>query len=149
MIATLDNERRSFDMTTMKRLILSSLGALGLLAAAGGAAHAGFKYASLPVYVYSTSASGGLGYARNQTGDTNQFIGCEVYVIGSPASQTVYCWAQSATRQYASCSTTNPAFISAVESMTDYSYLSFGFDTTGKCTVVATDNESGNTPMVP
>lgn len=128
-------------MTSFKKIILSSLGGLALLTAVGGAAHAGFKYNPILVSNGGSSASGLIASVRASS-DTSQYIGCYVSVTGSPAAPTLICYANSSTNVYRSCSTTNTAFLSAVNTMTPNSYIYFAWDANAKCTNVLIENGS-------
>ncbi len=108
-------------------------------------ADAGLKYTS-PVYVYTTSANGGIGYVRNTT-TTNDYIGCYVYQYGTGAP-SVYCSARDTSNKSLSCSTTDSKYVDAVRGMGIDSHISFGVDSTGKCNYLRVEYYSWNQPKV-
>jgi hypothetical protein len=91
-----------------------------------------------------TKANGDLEAARH-SGDSTQYIGCSLYAYDS-GSLSATCYAESATGQYASCSTDSPQMLQLVASLNSASYLYFGVNADGSCAWVVTVNSSFNLP---
>lgn len=127
----------------MKRALIAiaTAGTLALSATA----FAGYKSAS-KVYVDSYSFSGSLGTARN-SGDTAQQIGCRVTTYSNNTS-SMFCYAQSSSYQWKTCTTSAPNFISLFNSLNGDSVLSVTFDAYGACTSMRVTNASEAEPKV-
>jgi aldehyde:ferredoxin oxidoreductase len=115
----------------------SLLGVATVLAAGvlGTQAWAGGKSTT---YVYVDTATfrtayGSMGDARNST-DTTQHIGCVVTAYGTAGGISAQCYAQDATGRYASCTTTNSSYITAVSAITPNALIEFDWDSSGACT---------------
>lgn len=128
-----------------KKIVGIAIGALTTLALST-AALAGLKQNQNVTYwpgVFLDVGYGFLGTARNSA-DAVQQIGC----FSSGGSAT--CSGTTATGQSFSCSTSSPTQLAAIHSMTEDSYLLFGWDNaTGICEFVYVRNMSYTPPKKP
>jgi hypothetical protein len=113
---------------------------------------AGYQQAE-PVSTYinsdgSGSASGSLVTARNTSSDSTEYIGCSAYVY-SGYDPSIYCAARDATDGYLGCYSSDPKFVSLVETMTTGSLISFYADAYGNCMSLGINNFSYVGPMAP
>lgn len=96
------------------------------------------------VVVVSTAASGSKKAARI-SGDSLQYIGCNVGVSNSATGDYMSCYARNksgATFYCYSLGTAAANFIAALKSATDYSYLSISKYSNGTCKTLKVDNSS-------
>lgn len=94
------------------------------------------------VYVGTTYFDGSLGSARNSA-DTNQQIGCWSYSSGSG-----YCYGKDSAGTTASCSTSDAAMLTSIESIKGDSYIRVNYSS-GACTNVFVSNFSSFAPKAP
>ena len=128
----------------MKRFILVL--AVGLIALSGNAM-AGFKTGqAVVISTASRFVNADLGYVRN-TGDTTQYIGCEVWASGSTPS--AYCFARDAAGTYVSCYTTNAVLVNVAAALKPDDYLYFSWDTSGNCNFIEQATASYTAPKGP
>jgi len=95
--------------------------------------------------VYVQTYSGGGGYfeggfwgARNSS-DSSQTIGCEIVPGSSPFA---YCFGETSSGVYASCTTTNAQQVAALAGLNESSFLSVDFNSAGTCTSFTLDSIS-------
>jgi hypothetical protein len=98
---------------------------------------------TVTVNTASRVAYGSLGSAR-ASADTVQFIGCSALHTGA-----TICTAKNSAGTSATCSTTDPAFRSAANSLNGDSRLEFGWNTSGACTYLQVENYSSWAPKQP
>jgi hypothetical protein len=121
------------------RLGLCALGFASALLASTGVL-AGFRSAQQVVIADAERlANGDLGYVAN-TADTTQYIGC--YSLGVSGS----CYARDRTGLARSCSTSDSTLLAVIRSLNGDSYLTFWWDTSGRCTSIRVDNGSLQVP---
>ena len=126
----------------MKKIVaVSVLVACGLLAANG---IAGAQSAE-PVTIGSGYARGDVGYVHN-TSDSNQLIGCQVYVVMGQI--TVECYARDQSNKYGLCfkNDADAATAQAVEAIDSDSYVEFDWDNFGRCTDILVKKDSIGVP---
>ncbi len=122
----------------MKTLV--TLFALAILGIPPNLAHAGEKK-SFPVEVIPAYrvARGALGSARNSS-DSVQSLSC----YGGWG--WMGCTAKDASGVTASCGSTQPAYLRALNAMSGDSYVEFSWDAAGNCTFFLVSNSSGWEP---
>lgn len=126
----------------MKRILIAT----ALFASA--TAFAGRKAANQIVSIYTNSAYGSVGAARNSA-DTVEQIGCQVYQYSSGMSFGA-CWANDKTGKYVSCNSSDPAMLSMMRSLQGDSAIAFYWDTTtGACSELLITNGSSYEPKQP
>lgn len=110
-----------------KHKVLFAL-AFAAVLATGNPALAGYK-SVWPVVVSLSAryAQGSLGSARNSA-DSSQYIGCTLH------PGFIYCGAVDANRNFLSCTSSAPSFVSLVQSLGDEGALYFAADASGNCT---------------
>jgi hypothetical protein len=127
--------------------------AIAVFLAAGPAlqpvANAGAHYQN-PVYIDQTSSMtyvwGSL-YSASSSSDSNQEIGCFAEGLSGGSSTYLYCWAENAAGNVASCYMDNPpsAMLQLISGINSTSYVYFDFDTNGyQCLDIDVNNESAN-----
>lgn len=128
--------------------------AMAATMAAAGVAHAGEK-GNVPVTLQLNplgapiGAFGMLGSARNSA-DTLQAIGCAISATGITGTTVrADCEAVNASGSMVHCQTTNAAMVAVAQSISEHSYLSFSFDSSGTCTSVYVANGSANAVKLP
>jgi hypothetical protein len=98
---------------------------------------------TVTVNTTSRFAYGSLGSAR-ASADTNQTIGCSTFHTGA-----TICSARDAAGINGACSTTDPAYRSAANSLNGDSRIYFQWDTAGACTYLQIENYSSWAPKQP
>ena len=93
----------------------------------------------------SGGASGDMVSARFSENLT-EYIGCGVRINSDPTFGFVlefaFCQAVSADGTAAFCSTEDPILVDAVRSISDFSFLTFGFDENGTCRRIGNSTQS-------
>ena len=91
----------------------------------------------------SGNAQGDMLTARNADNDV-EFIGCGTRTIdtGTGSFSFGFCQAANAAEEMAFCSTSNADLLDAVKAVSDYSFLTFGFDESGECTRIGSSTQS-------
>jgi hypothetical protein len=120
-----------------------SLAAVGAVLAAGSA-RAGLK-STWTVTITPTVFYGDIGAVRN-SGDSIQYLGCELYKSGAGAL-TAFCSAADDSGNATNCSSTNADIVKAVASVNgDSSVMVFYGGSPRTCTSVYVDNYSYKQP---
>jgi len=131
----------------MTRMHAFAAGAVALLLT-GTSAWAGLKQTWLVgVDAQQSEAWGSIGAARASP-DTVQMMGCSLYSFAY-GSESASCMAITSAGMKVTCTSTTPAIVNAVRSVTDSSYIFFRWDSAGKCTYLAVSNTSNMTTRQP
>ena len=72
--------------------------------------------------------------------NANEYVGCNISSTASSSYLT--CFARDATSRYVSCWSDSPYHVNAIQALTADSYVSFNWDTTGRCTNVTFETSS-------
>ncbi len=120
---------------TVKAAVVATAAVLGL---GVGTAHAG-NYVNYQTYVSLYSGGGGyaagvVSAARNSS-DAQQYIGCQV-IVSSSGTANGTCYANELGGEYLVCSSSVPALIEQMRSISDNSFVSFNASSTGACTSI-------------
>jgi crotonobetainyl-CoA:carnitine CoA-transferase CaiB-like acyl-CoA transferase len=84
------------------------------------------------VRVYPTSAEGTT-YGARYSADKNQTIYCTTYP-GADGKTAAFCAAMDKQGTHKYCATNNPQLVTIAQSITDYSFINFLFNSAGTCT---------------
>jgi hypothetical protein len=125
---------------------MKKLFALMILVGSVGTAIAGLR-STWPVRIDLTNrwAYGSIGDARASS-DPLADLGCELQT--NPGYVPLaYCFARL-TGQYVSCYSQDPNVVTVAAAVRD-GYLTFNWDSSGKCTHIGTDNTASTTPKQP
>jgi hypothetical protein len=134
---------REEEETMSRRALMGVVAAVAALGTAGGLAFGGVKQI-MPLYVNAASryANAGLSETYN-TADSTQYAEC-----GTNGSAG-YCTFRDASGSYYSCSTTDPALIAVIRSMSPESFISVAWDASANCTYVLSYASSRSAVKVP
>jgi len=103
---------------------------------ASNQATAGQQLESTVYVTNSHRAAGSIGATRNSANST-EYIGCSYkakHLGGGVYSELVRCYARNEAGSYASCSSSEEEFVTAVRALNDSAYMSFAGDSDGSCT---------------
>jgi hypothetical protein len=81
-----------------------------------------------------------------------EYIGCGVRAFdlgGGSTLLTAFCQASTPAGVLGFCSTENPGLIDAIKSISDYSFVTFSWDTNGACRTVGNSTQSFYIPISP
>ena len=116
-----------------------------LIAFASGAAFAGFTQPqSVVVDLVNRSAIGDMVTARFSENDV-ELIGCGVRYFDDGAGGAIFigfCSAADADDNQIICFTENAGLIEAIKAISDYSFITFGWDADNQCTAIGNSTQS-------
>ena len=130
-------------MTTRYALLAGLLAMLAMPVAA----RAGYKSTDYAGTDGSSYGYGSIGDARN-SGDANQYIGCDTFE-NSGGTMTSYCYARNSAGTSYYCYSTDPNFVATASTITESSYIDFDGPVGGVCTYIQVSNYSYFRPMTP
>lgn len=108
---------------------------------------------SAPVQIDTINrfATGDMATARFSKNE-NELIGCGVRktLFGTELGSFAFCQArvgpESVDGDFILCTTTNPGLVDAIQSFSDYSYITFSWDENNECTRIGNSTQSGYIP---
>ena len=126
--------------------------AFGALVLVSSAAMAGL-FQEFPVTVTvapdgSGSANGSMGSARFSK-DKFQFIGCGVRRFDDGVGGVFtfgFCQASTAAEVSGFCESENPDLLASIGGLSDYSFITFAWDSSGECTSIGGSTQSFHIP---
>jgi hypothetical protein len=126
----------------MKRMV-----AVALLALGSATALAGLEQPA-PVVVTlnpdgSGSASGNMATARFSDNDV-EFIGCGVRRISGAGGPILFAFCQATTADEVAgfCETEDPVLVESIDGLSDYSFITFGWNADGTCRALGFSTQS-------
>jgi hypothetical protein len=126
----------------LKKIVAASVLALGSAAAFAGLVQ------PAPVIVTlnpdgSGSASGDMAAARFSANDV-EFIGCGVRRFSDPSGPILFAFCQATTADEVAgfCETEDPALIESIDGLSDYSFITFGWNADGSCRAIGFSTQS-------